>query len=203
MVEKDRHVFLYPSSVTRERREKLNGHRAINLWFTGLSGSGKSTLAHAVEKGLYAKGYRTFVFDGDNVRHGLCRDLGFDREGRAENARRVAEMVNLFLEAGIIALTAFISPMERDRQRAREIIGAENMVEIYCDCPLEVCEKRDTKGLYQKARAGEIENYTGISSPYEAPRCPDIHLETHIMSLEACVENIINFLKKNRILFSL
>ena len=203
MVEKDRHVFLFPSSVTRERREELNGHRAINLWFTGLSGSGKSTLAHAVEEGLHAKGYRTFVFDGDNVRHGLCRDLGFDRESRAENARRVAEMVSLFLEAGIIALTAFISPMERDRQRAREIIGAENMVEIYCDCPLEVCEQRDTKGLYRLARAGEIKNYTGISSPYEPPQRPDIHLKTHIMSLEESVENIINFLKHNRVFLAL
>lgn len=190
-MEKDPQVIWHQASVTRERREVLNGHRAINLWFTGLSGSGKSTLAHAVEERLYALGCRTYVFDGDNVRQGLCRDIGFEPEGRAENIRRIAEMVKLFLEAGIIALTAFISPMERDRARAREIIGWKNMIEIYCDCPLEVCEKRDTKGLYRKARAGLIENYTGISAPYEIPQCPDLRLKTHAMHLEECVKVIM------------
>ena len=200
MIKKPPHVIGYPASVTRELREKLNGHRAVNLWFTGLSGSGKSTLAHAVEDRLYALGCRTFVFDGDNVRQGLCRDLGFSQEDRGENVRRIAEMVKLFLEAGIMAFTAFISPMERDRQRAREIIGAENMVEIFCDCPLEICERRDTKGLYRKARAGFIENYTGISSPYEVPRHPDLLLKTHLVSLEDCVEQVFSLLLNRQII---
>ena len=199
MMEKDPQVIWHQASVTRERREVLNGHRAINLWFTGLSGSGKSTLAHAVEERLYALGCRTFVFDGDNVRQGLCRDLGFNAEDRGGNVRRIAEMAKLFLEAGIIALTAFISPMERDRQRAREIIGVENMVEIYCDCPLEVCEKRDTKGLYRKARTGLIANYTGISSPYEIPKNPDLRLETGKASLSECVEEVIDMLMKKKV----
>ncbi|MBT9174182.1 MAG: GDP-mannose 4,6-dehydratase [Syntrophomonadaceae bacterium] len=183
-------VIWHQATVSRKRREQLNGHRAVNLWFTGLSGSGKSALAHAVEERLHAMGCRTFVFDGDNVRHGLCGDLGFSLEDRAENIRRIAEMVKLFLEAGVVALTAFISPIERDRQRAREIIGSENMLEIHCDCPLEICEQRDVKGLYKKARAGLIKNYTGISSPYEAPVQPDLRLETGGAPLEECVESV-------------
>ncbi len=192
----DEHVIWHDAGVTRERREALNGHRAINLWFTGLSGSGKSTLAHAVEERLHAMGCRTFVFDGDNVRHGLCGDLDFSLEDRAENIRRIAEMVNLFLEAGMVALTAFISPLEKDRQRVKDIIGHSNMVEIFCDCSLEVCESRDVKGLYKKARAGLIKNYTGISSPYEVPQNPDLRLETGKTSLSDCVEEVILILLK-------
>ncbi len=180
---KSPNVIFHRASVTRPRRETLNGHRSVNLWFTGLSGSGKSTLAHAVEERLHLMGCRTYVFDGDNVRHGLCSDLGFSREDRAENLRRIAEMVKLFLDAGVISLTAFISPLEEDRQKVKEIIGPEDVIVIYCNCPLEICEKRDVKGLYKKARAGIIKNYTGISSPYEPPKNPDLELFTGYQSI--------------------
>lgn len=188
-------VVWHNATVTRQRREQLNGHKAVNLWFTGLSGSGKSTLAHAVEERLHGMGCRTFVFDGDNVRHGLCSDLGFSSEERSENIRRIAEMVKLFLEAGTIGLTAFISPLEKDRQRVREIVGAENMLEIHCDCPLEICEQRDVKGLYKKARAGLIKNYTGISAPYEPPACPALRLNTGRESLEESVDAVCSLLQ--------
>lgn len=192
----DEHVIWHNATVNRDRREALNGHRAVNLWFTGLSGSGKSTLAHAVEARLHAMGCRTFVFDGDNVRHGLCGDLGFSLEDRAENIRRIAEMIKLSLDAGMISLAAFISPLEKDRQRVRDIIGQKDLVEIFCDCSLEVCETRDVKGLYKKARAGLIENYTGISAPYEVPQNPDLRLETGKASLCDCVEEVIHMLLK-------
>jgi len=165
---------------------------SINLWFTGLSGSGKSTLAHAVEERLHLMGCRTYVFDGDNVRHGLCGDLGFSEEDRSENMRRVAEMIRLFLDAGVLSLTAFISPLEKDRERVKKIIGPENIIEIYCNCPLEICEQRDVKGLYKKARAGEIKNYTGISAPYEAPRNPDLVLDTGHEPLRDCVKAVVS-----------
>jgi len=179
--------------VQRTMREQQNGHRAVNLWFTGLSGSGKSTLAHAVEQRLHQQGCRSYVLDGDNVRHGLCGDLGFSPEDRAENLRRIGEMVRLFLDAGIITLTAFISPMARDRDHIHRLLGAD-FLEIYCRCPLEVCEQRDVKGLYRKARAGIIRNYTGISSPYEVPRSPDLVLDTARQSLDACVEQVLQLL---------
>ncbi len=192
----DHNLLRHNAAVTRPRRETLNGHRSINLWFTGLSGSGKSTLAHAVEERLHLMGCRTYVFDGDNVRHGLCRDLGFGLPERKENLRRIAEMVKLFLDAGVISLTAFISPLENDRAMAREIIGAENVIEIFCNCPLEICEQRDVKGLYKKARAGEIKNYTGISSPYERPSHPDLDIDTGTLTLQECVSTIINELRE-------
>ena len=192
-------VAWHHATVTRERRELLNGHRACALWFTGLSGSGKSTLAHAVEEQLHGLGCRTFVFDGDNVRHGLCSDLGFSSEDRSENIRRIAEMVRLFLDAGVIALCAFISPMHNDRQKVRNIVGADNFLEIHCDCPLEICEQRDVKGLYQKARASLIKNYTGVSSPYEAPEHPDLRLETGRESLADCVGKVVERLRKDRV----
>ena len=175
---KSPYVIRQRAAVSRPRRETLNGHMSTNLWFTGLSGSGKSTLAHAVEERLHLMGCRTYVFDGDNVRHGLCGDLGFSREDRSENMRRIAEMINLFLDAGVISLTAFISPLKADRELVQQIIGSENLIEVYCNCSLEICEQRDVKGLYKKARAGEIKNYTGISSPYEAPENPDMDLDT-------------------------
>ena len=162
---KSPNVIRHQAAVIRSRRETLNGHRSLNLWFTGLSGSGKSTLAHAVEERLHLMGCRTYVFDGDNVRHGLCRDLGFSPADRAENLRRIAEMVHLFIDAGVISLTAFISPLKADREKVREIIGHENFVEIYCNCPLEICEQRDVKGLYQKARRGEIP-YCAAGGPW-------------------------------------
>jgi adenylylsulfate kinase len=195
-------IFPHLPAVTRARRKTLNGHRSINLWFTGLSGSGKSTLAHAVEERLHLMGCRTYVFDGDNVRHGLCSDLGFSIPERKENLRRIAEMVKLFLDAGVISLTAFISPLERDRKMVKEIIGKENIIEVFCNCPLEVCEQRDVKGLYRKARAGEIQNYTGISAPYEEPENPDINVETGKLPLLKCVEDVIDELRRRGIVIN-
>jgi len=202
MTEQQNNIVWHHATVTRTRREALNNHKAVNLWFTGLSGSGKSTIAHAVEERLHRQGCRTFVFDGDNVRHGLCSDLGFSVEDRSENVRRIGEMVNLFLQAGVIALTAFISPLKKDREKVRSIVGAENFLEIHCACPLEICEQRDVKGLYQKARAGLIANYTGISSPYEAPEEPALLLDSGGTSLEECVERIMCLLQEKGIVSS-
>ncbi|MDY6991400.1 MAG: adenylyl-sulfate kinase, partial [Pseudomonadota bacterium] len=154
-VSKSTNTVWHQATVTRQRRAELNQHQSVVLWFTGLSGAGKSTLAHALEERLYQMGYHTFVLDGDNVRHGLCADLGFSNEDRVENIRRISEVAKLFLEAGIIVLTAFISPFRTDRAKARSLIGGD-FVEIYCECPLPVCEQRDVKGLYKRARAGEI-----------------------------------------------
>lgn len=187
-------------TITREKRELLNGHRAYAIWFTGLSGSGKSTLAHAVEERLHGMGCRTFVFDGDNVRHGLCSDLGFSIGDRSENIRRISEMVRLFLDAGVIALCAFISPMCADRQKVCAIVGADNFLEIHCDCSVEICEQRDVKGLYKKARAGLIKNYTGISSPYEAPEQPGLRLETGKKSLSDCVVKVLAVLRERGVI---
>ena len=198
---KSPNVIRHQPAVTRARRETQNGHRSVNLWFTGLSGSGKSTLAHTVEERLHLMGCRTYVFDGDNVRHGLCRDLSFSAGDRKENLRRIAEMAHLFIDAGVIALTAFISPLREDRQNVRDIIGRENFIEIYCNCPLEVCEQRDVKGLYQKARRGEIENYTGISAPYEPPHNPDLVFDTSRQSLHDCVKGVVEHLKDVGIIF--
>lgn len=193
-------VVWHQATVTRHRRELLNGHRACAVWLTGLSGAGKSTIAHAVEERLHGLGCRTFVFDGDNVRHGLCSDLGFSIEDRSENIRRIAEMARLFLDAGVIALCAFISPMRADRQKVRAIVGADNFLEIHCDCSVEICEQRDVKGLYKKARAGLIKNYTGISSPYEEPEHPDLRLETGKEVLAECVGKVVAVLKARGVL---
>jgi adenylylsulfate kinase len=187
-------VVWHHATVTRERRERLNGHGAIVVWFTGLSGAGKSTLAHAVEESLHQQGRRTFVFDGDNVRHGLCSGLGFSPEGRRENLRRIGEMARLFIEAGVIALTAFISPLREDRERVRQIVGAENFFEIYVSCPLAVCEARDVKGMYARARAGEIKEFTGISAPYEAPQAPALVVDTSLMNLDQCLTQVLQLL---------
>jgi adenylylsulfate kinase len=180
--------------VTRERREAKGRHRSILLWFTGLSGAGKSTIAHAVEDTLHELGCRTFTFDGDNVRHGLCRDLGFSAEDRGENIRRIGEMAKLFLQAGVISLAAFISPYRRDRAFVRELVGERDYLEIYCRCSLQVCEERDVKGLYKRARAGEIKEFTGISSPYEEPENPDLVLETDVLSVQECTDKVIALL---------
>jgi len=190
---KSSNVVWHQSVVTRERRQQLNKHRSALLWFTGLSGSGKSTLAQAVEESLYQLGYHTFVLDGDNVRHGLCGDLGFSDKDREENIRRVGEVAKLFVEAGIIVLTAFISPFISDRARARNLVGAD-FIEIHCNCPLEVCEQRDVKGLYRRARAGEIKEFTGISSPYEIPENPELAVDSANKSVEACVKEILEYL---------
>ncbi|BAP54835.1 adenylylsulfate kinase [Thioploca ingrica] len=190
---KSSNTVWHHATVTRERRAKLNGHKSVLLWFTGLSGAGKSTLAHALEESLYQMGYHTFVLDGDNVRHGLCGDLGFSNEARVENIRRISEVAKLFVEAGVIVLTAFISPFRADRAKARNLVGAD-FFEIYCRCPLDVCEERDVKGLYRRARAGEIKEFTGISSPYEEPEQPELVVETSGRSIEDCVEQILNYL---------
>ena len=189
------------ATVTRERRESQNGHRSAILWFTGLSGSGKSTLAHTVEESLHQMGCRTFVFDGDNVRHGLCSDLGFTDQDRVENIRRIGEMSKLFVEAGVIAMTAFISPFRHDRERVRSMVPHGDFLEIYCKCPIEVCERRDVKGLYKRARAGEIANFTGISSPYEPPVDPELEVVTDgSIPVERLAEQVIATLQARGIL---
>lgn len=188
-------VVWHHATVTRARREALNGHKGAIIWFTGLSGSGKSTLAHAVEEALHGQGCRTFVLDGDNVRHGLCGDLGFSSQDRVENIRRVGEVAKLFMEAGVIVLTAFISPYRVDRERVRGMVEHGDFIEIFCDSPIEVCESRDIKGLYKKARAGQIGNFTGISSPYEEPESPELRLYTGAASLEECVKDVLGLLK--------
>ncbi|MGR8941945.1 MAG: adenylyl-sulfate kinase [Gammaproteobacteria bacterium] len=177
-------VVWHHATVTRARREQLNGHRGAIIWFTGLSGAGKSTLAHALEEKLHQMGCRTFVLDGDNVRHGLCGDLGFSANDREENIRRVGEVAKLFMEAGVIVLTAFISPYRADRERVRGMVEHGDFIEVYCDSPIDICESRDVKGLYKKARAGQIGDFTGISSPYEAPINPELIVNTGALSLD-------------------
>jgi adenylylsulfate kinase len=192
---KNSNIIWHHATVTRELRELQNKHKSTVLWFTGLSGSGKSTLAHAVEEKLHQCGCRTFVLDGDNVRHGLCRDLGFEESDRRENIRRVGETAKLFIEAGIITLTAFISPFLEDRNRVRSIFQNGNFLEVYCKCPLEVCEQRDVKGLYQRARDGKVKQFTGISSPYEPPKNPELIVETDKLTLEESVIQVMGLLK--------
>ena len=194
MVEKSTNVVWHHATVTRELREKQNDHKSAVLWFTGLSGSGKSTLAHALEDRLHKMGVRTFVLDGDNVRHGLCSDLGFSDNDRTENIRRIGEIAKLFLEAGVVVLTAFISPFRQDRELARNVSPHGDFYEIFCDASLEICESRDVKGLYTKARAGVIPQFTGISSPYEAPDAPELRVDTGEAPLEECVEQVIKLL---------
>ncbi len=193
-------VVWHHATVTRERRETLHKHRGVILWFTGLSGAGKSTVAHALEERLHMMGVSTFVLDGDNVRHGLCGDLGFSVEDRTENIRRVGEMVKLFLEAGVITLTAFISPLRSDRRRVRQLVGDGDFIEVYCKCSLETCEARDVKGLYKKARAGEIKEFTGISSPYEEPDQAEVVLDTDALTIDESVDMLIDYMRKKRIL---
>jgi adenylylsulfate kinase len=196
MSEKNENIVWHVHTVTREERERRNGHRSFILWFTGLSGAGKSTLANAVESELFKQGCASFVFDGDNVRHGLCSDLGFSEEDRKENIRRIGEMAKLFTETGTIALTAFISPFREERQRVRDLMPEGEFIEVYCKCSLEVCEERDVKGLYAKARAGLIKNYTGISSPYEEPENPEIEVPTDQLSLEESTAMVVENLRE-------
>ena len=197
---KSSNVIYHQVTVTRQRRNKLNNHRSIVLWFTGLSGSGKSTLAHALEEKLFQKGCRTFVLDGDNVRHGLNSNLDFSDTDRTENIRRISEVSKLMMESGLIVMAAFISPFNKDREEARKIISNYDFIEIYCKATLETCEARDVKGLYKRARAGEIKNYTGINSPYEKPENPEIVIDTDQQSLEESISNILDFLKSKRII---
>ena len=189
----------HSATITRAHREQLNVHRSVVLWFTGFSGSGKSTLAHAVEDRLYRLNCRTFVLDGDNVRQGLCSDLGFSMQDRSENIRRISEAAKLLVESGVIAMTAFISPFRADRQRARSIFPHGDFIEIFCDASLDVCERRDIKGLYKRARAGEVKEFTGISSPYEAPLNPELMIRTGELPLEDCVAQVIDYLQQRSI----
>jgi adenylylsulfate kinase len=193
-------VVWHHATVTRGRREAMIGHGSVILWFTGLSGAGKSTLAHAVEEQLHQAECLTFVFDGDNVRHGLCSNLGFSVEDRVENIRRVGEMAKLFLEAGVISLTAFISPFRADRERVRSLVPHGDFLEIYCRCPLEICEQRDVKGLYKRARAGEIKDFTGISSPYEEPANPELVVDTGRLNLEESVDVVLDLLRERGVI---
>ena len=193
-----KNIVWHESDVSREMREGLNGHRSVALWFTGLSGSGKSTLAHAVEARLYEMGVRTYVLDGDNVRHGLCGDLGFSNVARRENIRRIGEMTKLFVDAGVVVLTAFISPFRSDREQARKLLG-DDFIEVYCNSSLAVCESRDVKGLYQRARAGEIKDFTGISSPYEEPDSAEIVVNTGSLDLQRSVQQVIDYLSNHQV----
>lgn len=195
-------IVFHQATVTRNRRELQNNHRGVIIWFTGLSGAGKSTLAHAVEEKLHKMGCRTFVLDGDNVRHGLCRDLGFSNQNRMENIRRVGEVAKLFMEAGVIVLTAFISPFRADREHVRDMVGNSDFIEIFCDSTIQVCENRDVKGLYKKARAGEILEFTGITSPYERPNKPEVIVETGRLPLTDCVDTVMESLETVLTLFS-
>ncbi|MGB7565002.1 MAG: adenylyl-sulfate kinase [Prochlorococcaceae cyanobacterium] len=187
-------IVWHHSSVDRAARAHQRGHRSAILWFTGLSGAGKSTLANAVNSALFEQGLASYVLDGDNVRHGLCNDLGFSDAAREENIRRIGEVAKLFLDAGVVVLTAFVSPFRADRERARALVNTGDFIEIHCAADLEVCEGRDTKGLYAKARAGAIEEFTGISSPYEQPEAPELRIDTGDKDLEACVQEVVDYL---------
>lgn len=192
--QKSSNVVWHQAEISRQQRETLNQHRGAVLWFTGLSGSGKSTLSHAVEAKLYAMGIRTYVLDGDNVRHGLCGDLGFSDVARRENIRRIGEVSKLFVEAGLVVLTAFISPFREDRQVVRALHQHGDFIEVYCAADLSVCESRDIKGLYQRARKGEIKDFTGISSPYEVPQAVELVVDTGAIDLDQCADQVIKYL---------
>ena len=199
-VEKSTNTVWHHATVTRIKRQEKNRHKSVILWFTGLSGAGKSTLAHAVEDRLYLKGCSTFVLDGDNVRHGLCSDLAFSDKDRVENIRRIGEVAKLMIESGIITLTAFISPFRSDRSVARKLVPHGDFIEIYCQCTLEKCEQRDVKGLYKKARGGEISDFTGISSPYEQPLKPELTVDTGKQSIDECVDKVMTLLIERSII---
>lgn len=197
---KSKNITWHSAKIESEARARLTGHKGVVLWFTGLSGSGKSTLATEVERALYERGCHTFVLDGDNIRHGLNRDLGFSPEDREENIRRIGEVASLFAEAGLIAMTAFISPYRKDRDRARELRKDGSFVEILCRCSLDECEKRDTKGLYKKAKAGQIPEFTGISAPYEEPLHPELVIDTDKETVEESARKVIQYLEERGII---
>ena len=200
---KSTNIVWHHSSVNRETRANKTGHKSAIIWFTGLSGSGKSTLANAVNISLFEMGISTYVLDGDNIRHGLCKDLGFSDFDREENIRRISEVSKLFLDAGIVVLTAFVSPFRADREKARKLVNEGDFVEVYCAADLDVCEKRDTKGLYKKARLGTIKDFTGISSPYEIPDSPELIVNTGTDELKSCVDLVVNKLVEMEIITSL
>lgn len=190
-------IVWHHGKVSRNDRENLNNHKGCVLWFTGLSGSGKSTLAHAVEDQLYQQGCHTYVLDGDNIRHGLSSNLGFSEDDRKENIRRIGEVAKLMMDSGTIVMSAFISPFKQDRANVRKLMPHGDFIEIYCNAALEICEQRDVKGLYKKARAGEINNYTGIDSPYQIPEKPELIVDTGHASLQDSVNQVMHFLTEN------
>ena len=189
------HLYPIQTKVSHEQRQQLMRQRPKLIWFTGLSGSGKSTLAVQLEAQLFAQGFKTYLLDGDNIRTGLNKDLSFTDEGRVENIRRIGEVSKLFLDAGVIVLSAFISPFNADREQVKKIVGDNNYVEVFVNAPLEVCEQRDVKGLYKKARAGEVKNFTGIDSPYEIPVSPDITINTHQSSVDDSLAELLGVIK--------
>ncbi|MFC1888136.1 adenylyl-sulfate kinase [Thermodesulfobacteriota bacterium] len=197
---KSKNIKWHQRDVTREDRAKRFRQKGVVIWFTGLPGSGKSTLALAVEKNLFERGCHTYVLDGDNVRHGLNRDLGFSPEDREENIRRIGEVAALFAHAGLVTMTAFISPYRSDRDNARVLLEEGEFIEVFCKCDLAICEERDPKGLYIKARSGEIAEFTGISAPYEEPLGPELIVNTGEQNLEACTDAVIQYLREKKII---
>lgn len=195
-------IVWHHQKVTRADRASIKNQSPCLLWFTGLSGSGKSTIANALDVALFERGYHTFLLDGDNVRHGLNRDLGFSDEDRVENIRRIGEVSKLFTDSGVIVLSAFISPFSSDRRLVRNLFPAGEFIEVFMDTPLETCEERDPKGLYEKARAGKIKHFTGIDSPYEAPERPEVRLDTSQMSVDECVNRLIDYLLQRQLIFT-
>ena len=189
-------LFWHRGQIDRSAREFRKGHGSCVVWFTGLSGAGKSTIAHGVEERLHSLGCHSYVLDGDNVRHGLCSDLGFSIADRHENIRRVGEVARLMVDAGLIVLTAFISPLKVDRDRIRGMLGPGEFIEVFCRCPIEVCESRDVKGLYRRARAKEIPEFTGVSSPYEQPERQELTLDTHLLDVQESIERVIELLRR-------
>lgn len=198
----ENNIVWHPHPVTKEQRSKQKKQQPCILWFTGLSGAGKSTVAGAVEQKLHELGHHTYLLDGDNVRHGLNKNLGFSDEDRIENIRRIGEMAKLFADAGLIVLTAFISPFIADRKMVRELVGQGEFIEVFMDTPLVECERRDPKGLYQKARSGQIKNFTGIDSEYQKPEQPEITIKAAEFGIEQCADQIIQYMKNNQLIFS-
>jgi adenylylsulfate kinase len=199
---KSSNVVWYMPEITRIKKEQMNGHKSFLLWFTGLPSSGKSSVAHATEKWLYENSCRTFVLDGDNVRHGLCGDLGFTEEDREENIRRVSEVAKLFIEAGVIVLAAFVSPFNKDRKKVKELLGHSNYLEIFIKCTVETCEKRDPKGLYKKARIGKLKDFTGVSAPFEDPKNADLTIDTDKLSVDESVIEIKNYILLRKMIYN-
>jgi adenylylsulfate kinase len=193
-------ITWHEAAITKKKRREQNGHQSFILWFTGLSGSGKSTVANAVAKALFDRQIRNYVLDGDNIRFGLNKNLGFSEEDRKENIRRIGEVAKLFVDSGQVVLTAFISPFQEDRNQVRHIVEENEFIEVYVKCPLDECERRDPKGLYKKARSGEIKQFTGIDSPYEEPAHPELIVETEKDSIKVCVEKVLAYLKENNLI---
>src|SRR5690606_16687828 len=192
----EKYIIQHNFSVTKKERSALKNHGAFLIWFTGLSGSGKSTIANELEKALFAKEIHTYLLDGDNVRKGLNNNLSFSPEDRSENIRRIAEVANLMIDAGLVVLASFVSPYREDRENVKRIVGYNNFIEVFVNTPIEECERRDVKGLYAKARAGEIKNFTGVNAPYEAPMAPDVEIDTTMVSVEEAVALILSVINR-------